>query len=205
MRLEDGREVVFRAKDYPHITHGYALSIHKSEGSTVDRAFVKLDPLMDTSTLLVAMTRHRLNVQATLNREEIPDFKALVHKVGRTWFQESLQEYAASKEQAPHRERVQTYLTLLKQSAALRDHMDGPFKASVLEAYRIASAKQKTCAQDILKNWPDHLPFIRMAGLRREVLEVHSGVPRLFSDLEPGKCGRWLQGCCAKPALVDRD
>src|SRR5690606_20679162 len=53
---KDNRIVHFTAAEYPYITLGYAMSIHKSEGSTFDQTFVSPDPLMDPSTTLVAMT-----------------------------------------------------------------------------------------------------------------------------------------------------
>src|SRR6185369_17378625 len=35
--LDDGRSVGFDLKDYNHIDHGYAATIHKAQGMTVDR------------------------------------------------------------------------------------------------------------------------------------------------------------------------
>ncbi|MBT4880167.1 MAG: AAA family ATPase [Alphaproteobacteria bacterium] len=53
--LDQGRVVKFDRLEYAHISYGYAMSIHKSEGSTFDQSFVLPDPLMDPSTLLVAI------------------------------------------------------------------------------------------------------------------------------------------------------
>jgi len=36
-RLDDGRRVAFSPDQYNHIAHGYAVTIHKSQGATVDR------------------------------------------------------------------------------------------------------------------------------------------------------------------------
>src|SRR3546814_4160653 len=38
VKLDDGRSVAFDLKDYAHVDHGYAATIHKSQGVTVDRA-----------------------------------------------------------------------------------------------------------------------------------------------------------------------
>lgn len=45
--------------DYQSIDHGYATTIHKSQGETVDRAFVLASGTMDRHLTYVAMTRHR--------------------------------------------------------------------------------------------------------------------------------------------------
>jgi Ti-type conjugative transfer relaxase TraA len=66
----DGRErrrVTFSAKEYAHLTHGYALTIHKSQGVTVDRAYVLATPGMNKHLTYVALTRHRDDVQVVAN------------------------------------------------------------------------------------------------------------------------------------------
>jgi Ti-type conjugative transfer relaxase TraA len=42
VRLDDGRSVQFDTKTYAHVDHGYAATIHKSQGVTVDRTHVLL-------------------------------------------------------------------------------------------------------------------------------------------------------------------
>ena len=45
--LDGGRSVEFDIKDYDHITYGYAATVHKSQGVTVDRAHVLASRYMD--------------------------------------------------------------------------------------------------------------------------------------------------------------
>jgi Ti-type conjugative transfer relaxase TraA len=45
--------------DYQAIDHGYATTIHKNQGATVDRAYVMASGTMDRHLTYVAMTRHR--------------------------------------------------------------------------------------------------------------------------------------------------
>src|SRR3546814_3500057 len=47
VKLDDGRSVAFDLKDYAHVDHGYAATIHKSQGVTVDRAHVLANPGLD--------------------------------------------------------------------------------------------------------------------------------------------------------------
>ncbi|MER9588769.1 Ti-type conjugative transfer relaxase TraA [Mesorhizobium australicum] len=57
--IDDGRSVRFDLKDYAHIDHGYAATIHKAQGMTVDRTHVLATPGMDAHGSYVALSRHR--------------------------------------------------------------------------------------------------------------------------------------------------
>ncbi|RUX10449.1 Ti-type conjugative transfer relaxase TraA [Mesorhizobium sp. M8A.F.Ca.ET.059.01.1.1] len=59
VRTDDGRSVRFDLKDYAHIDHGYAATIHKAQGMTVDRTHVLAAPGMDAHGSYVALSRHR--------------------------------------------------------------------------------------------------------------------------------------------------
>ncbi|WP_331375335.1 Ti-type conjugative transfer relaxase TraA [Sinorhizobium chiapasense] len=59
VHLDSGREVVFSEASYRNVDHGYAATIHKSQGATVDRTFVLATGMMDQHLTYVAMTRHR--------------------------------------------------------------------------------------------------------------------------------------------------
>ena len=56
---EEGRDVVFGLAQYGHIDHGYAATVHKSQGITVDRAHLLATRSLDRHAAYVAMTRHR--------------------------------------------------------------------------------------------------------------------------------------------------
>ena len=64
VRLDNGRDVVISEDSYRNVDHGYAATIHKSQGATVDRTFVLATCMMDQHLTYVSMTRHR--DQATL-------------------------------------------------------------------------------------------------------------------------------------------
>lgn len=59
VRTDDDRSVRFDQKDYAHIDHGYAATIHKAQGLTVDRTHVLATPGMDAHGSYVALSRHR--------------------------------------------------------------------------------------------------------------------------------------------------
>ncbi|TBF34108.1 Ti-type conjugative transfer relaxase TraA [Rhizobium leguminosarum] len=59
VRLDNGRDVVLSEDSYRNVDHGYAATIHKSQGSTVERTFVLATGMMDQHLTYVSMTRHR--------------------------------------------------------------------------------------------------------------------------------------------------
>lgn len=70
VRLDAGREVVFGQEAYRNIDHGYAATVHKSQGSTVDRTFVLATGMMDQHLAYVAMSRHRDRADLYMARED---------------------------------------------------------------------------------------------------------------------------------------
>jgi Ti-type conjugative transfer relaxase TraA len=61
---------------YRYFDHGYATTIHKNQGATIDRAFVLASATMDRHLTYVAMTRHRDGVRLYVAEEEFADRRA---------------------------------------------------------------------------------------------------------------------------------
>ncbi|TBY71518.1 Ti-type conjugative transfer relaxase TraA [Rhizobium leguminosarum bv. viciae] len=59
VRLDNGRDVVISEDSYRNVDHGYAATIHKSQGATVERTLVLATGMMDQHLTYVSMTRHR--------------------------------------------------------------------------------------------------------------------------------------------------
>jgi len=52
-------------------------------------------------------------------------------------------------------------------------------------AYQTCFEEKKRVAENIVKDWDNHAPYVKLAGIRKDVLEVEAGFrPRLLSDLE---------------------
>ena len=71
-----GESVSVPMGDYQAIDHGYATTIHKNQGATVDRSFVLASGTMDRHLTYVAMTRHRDGAQLYAAQDEFSDWQA---------------------------------------------------------------------------------------------------------------------------------
>ncbi|WP_434730694.1 Ti-type conjugative transfer relaxase TraA [Rhizobium binae] len=67
---DDRREVVVEQRFYANVDHGYATTVHKSQGATVDRVKVLASSTLDRHLSYVAMTRHRETAELYVGLEE---------------------------------------------------------------------------------------------------------------------------------------
>lgn len=83
VELDSGAVVKVDAAHYKDLAHGYAATIHKAQGVTVDRAYVVADALFDRHATYVAMTRHRENAEVHYSREAFKTPEALSAALGQ--------------------------------------------------------------------------------------------------------------------------
>jgi len=95
VRLDGGSRVAFDLKDYAHVDYGYAATIHKSQGVTVDRAHVLATPGMDRHGAYVALSRHREGVQLHYGRDDFADQRQLGRVLSRDRAKDMARDYAA--------------------------------------------------------------------------------------------------------------
>ena len=95
VRLDGGRQVAFDVKDYAAVDHGYAATIHKSQGVTVDRVDVLATPGMDRHAAYVALSRHRDGVQLHYGRDDFASDAKLAAVLSRDRAKDMAADYAA--------------------------------------------------------------------------------------------------------------
>jgi hypothetical protein len=83
VQLDDGRAVAFDLKDYAEVDHGYAATIHKTQGATVDRTYVLATPGLDRHAAYVALSRHRESVQLHYGKDDFADRDRLTQALSR--------------------------------------------------------------------------------------------------------------------------
>ena len=83
VRTDDGRNVSFDLKDYDRIDHGYAATIHKAQGMTVDRTYVLATRGMDAHGSYVALSRHRSRLDLHYGRDDFASQDKLINTLSR--------------------------------------------------------------------------------------------------------------------------
>ncbi len=100
------RRVGFDVRDYGHVEHGYAATVHKAQGVTADRAHVLASGLMDRHAAYVALTRHREGVSLHYGRDEFRDGAALARVLGRERLKDTSLDYDGPDEAAREGEEL---------------------------------------------------------------------------------------------------
>ncbi|MCL8384308.1 Ti-type conjugative transfer relaxase TraA [Xanthobacter aminoxidans] len=93
VRTDDGRSVRFDLKDYDRIDHGYAATIHKAQGMTVDRTHVLATPGLDAHGAYVAMSRHRERMELHYGHDDFTSQDRLLGAVSRDRTKDMASDY----------------------------------------------------------------------------------------------------------------
>jgi Ti-type conjugative transfer relaxase TraA len=93
VQADDGRSVQFDLKDYNKIDHGYAATIHKAQGKTVDRTHVLATPGMDAHASYVALSRHRDRMELHYGRDDFANQDRLVRTLSRDRAKDMASDY----------------------------------------------------------------------------------------------------------------
>ena len=89
-----GALIQFDLRDYASLDHGYATTIHKSQGTTVGRSYVLASEHMDRHATYVAMTRHTGRADLHYGRDEFPDEERLAARLSRERAKDTTLDYA---------------------------------------------------------------------------------------------------------------
>jgi Ti-type conjugative transfer relaxase TraA len=93
VQTDDGRSVRFDLRDYNRIDHGYAATIHRAQGMTVDHTHVLATPGMDVHGSYVALSRHRDGVDLHYGRDDFANQDRLVRTLSRDRAKDMASDY----------------------------------------------------------------------------------------------------------------
>ncbi|MDR0807806.1 MAG: Ti-type conjugative transfer relaxase TraA, partial [Gemmobacter sp.] len=103
VRTDAGRSVSFDTSTYNQVDHGYAATIHKAQGMTVDRAHVLATPGLDRHGSYVALSRHRNSVDLHFGRDDFRDDGRLARTMGRDRAKDMATDYQPARDYAERR------------------------------------------------------------------------------------------------------
>lgn len=108
VELANGKTTTLNTDKYKSFDHGYAVTVHKSQGDTVDRTYVVPSQHMESDSLYVAATRHRESLKFYMSTE-------MLHSHVRQYDEEKISEEKIrfhldklSKSKAKHQENLPT-------------------------------------------------------------------------------------------------
>lgn len=131
---EKEREVSFNIDKYNYIDHGYAATVHKAQGITVDRAYVMATRGYNQHIAYVAMSRHIKDVTLYWSRDEFSNFSDMKNHMSREAKKENVMDYIDSaKEYAKERGIESTYKDIDVKNNELYGEKFKEFKESMGE------------------------------------------------------------------------
>ncbi|ADU13138.1 Ti-type conjugative transfer relaxase TraA [Asticcacaulis excentricus] len=89
-------DVQINASEYKAFDHGYATTIHKTQGATVDRAYVLASDTMDRHMTYVSMTRHRDDATLYAGQDQFDGHRDLTRSLSRSGSKETVLDYVDS-------------------------------------------------------------------------------------------------------------
>jgi Ti-type conjugative transfer relaxase TraA len=103
VQTDDGHSIAFDLKDYDSIDHGYAATIHKAQGMTVDRTHVLATPGMDAHGSYVALSRHRDGMDLHYGRNDFAGQDKLINTLSRDRAKDMATDYEPAQSYAERR------------------------------------------------------------------------------------------------------
>ena len=88
------RQVIVEQRFYNNVDHGYATTVHKAQGATVDRVKLLASLSLDRHLTYVAMTRHREDLAVYYGRRSFAKAGGLIEMLSRAHAKETTLDYA---------------------------------------------------------------------------------------------------------------
>lgn len=102
------RRVEVDLTSYRNLAYGYALTVHKAQGVTVDRSYVLASRAMDRHSAYVALSRHRDSVSIHYSRTDARNLESLARRLSRERPKDTTLDYTKppAPQRAPYQKRA---------------------------------------------------------------------------------------------------
>ena len=179
----DARPVAtFYVRDYGHVDHGYAATVHKAQGVTVDQAHVLATPHLDRHAAYVGLTRHRDGIVLHYGRDDFADGARLARRLSREQAKDTtldydpkmdlMRRYAERRGLDPLRPAPDLTQTAAAGRAGFRERFAAHQRQ---QEHARAQARDEAAARELVETW------IRLARA------YHAALPTLETDPRLGE------------------
>jgi hypothetical protein len=97
VKLDNEKMVSFDPQQYRNFDYGYAMTVHKSQGTTVDRSFVLATKRFDKHVTYVSMSRHRDDVTLYYGKNDFKNREALITAAEKRNEKSLVQDFAKNR------------------------------------------------------------------------------------------------------------
>ncbi|WP_269713926.1 Ti-type conjugative transfer relaxase TraA [Caulobacter sp. NIBR2454] len=211
VRLDDGRKVRFDLKDYNALEHGYAATIHKTQGVTVDRTHILASNVFDRHASYVALSRHRDGLSLHWARDQFSSESHLAGIMGRERLKDRALDYPNAREApASERGRFEGFTPTAKTRPALEPD-DGAHRAvtAFARAWRDAE-RMREAGLPVLPHQAkafeaasERIDQFRERGSERLAV-AFSAEPELAASAERGRTAAAM-AALERPGMPERD
>ena len=77
VQMEDGRKVTLNTKVYDALDHGYCISVHSSQGASVEKSTLILDRASSAELFFVGASRSKGSLDIMYSQESFEDVNAI--------------------------------------------------------------------------------------------------------------------------------
>ena len=106
VQTDKGKKLEIGSDKSKDISHGYATTIHKSQGMTVDNSYVLASKSMNANLAYVASTRHRENITIAYSKDEFKDFKDFKNSLSKVEDKTYSTDFNVNKEAEATRKEI---------------------------------------------------------------------------------------------------
>jgi hypothetical protein len=128
-----------KAGEFEKFKHGYAGTIYRGQGKTLDEVYVGHSAQWRSSAAYVALTRHREDVHIFAARETVKDLAAMAKGMARSDNKRAASAYSIDEQSAARAE-------LDKAVAELSDRRPPPIAAPIAKTAAVESSTEATAA-----------------------------------------------------------
>jgi hypothetical protein len=131
------RLVTVDTKRYKELDHGYAATVYKAQGVTVDRAYMLTSKHYDAHSTYVGMSRHRTSCDVFVSREEFKNDRALSATLGRDRTKDITLDYTKPEREFARQRAIQGF-----NPASLEQKQEYPLRQQALEVSNVLRPEQ---------------------------------------------------------------